>query len=71
MTGGNDQFLLPDPFVVEFIAVADEEGCFLAIQEDGIPVRVLARPGLGHSIDEAGLTAGGAFLAEAFAAASS
>jgi phospholipase/carboxylesterase len=34
----------------------------------GIPVRTLARPGLGHSIDEAGLRAGGAFLIEAFAA---
>lgn len=32
------------------------------LQANGVPVETLACPGLGHSIDEAGLTRGGAFL---------
>ncbi len=32
------------------------------LAELGVPVETLARPGLGHSIDEAGLTRGGEFL---------
>jgi phospholipase/carboxylesterase len=34
----------------------------------GVPVEVLTRPGLGHGIDEEGLTRGGQFLHQAFAA---
>jgi phospholipase/carboxylesterase len=56
-----------DP-VVPFESLAAAEA---GLAEAGIPVRALARPGLGHSIDEAGLAAGGAFLVEAFTAASS
>jgi phospholipase/carboxylesterase len=54
-----------DP-VVPFESLAAAEAGLAAA---GLPVRTLARPGLGHSIDEAGLKAGGRFLAEAFAAA--
>ncbi len=53
-----------DP-VVPFAAMAAARA---ALQAAGLPVETLARPGLGHSIDEVGLRRGGAFLAEAFAA---
>jgi phospholipase/carboxylesterase len=37
-----------------------------ALREVGVPVESVARPGLGHGIDETGLTRGGAFLEEIF-----
>jgi phospholipase/carboxylesterase len=40
-----------------------------ALTAAGLPVETLARPGLGHSIDEVGLSRGGTFLVDAFAAA--
>lgn len=40
-----------------------------ALEQAGVPVRTETRPGLPHAIDEVGLLRGGAFLAEAFAAA--
>jgi phospholipase/carboxylesterase len=36
------------------------------LRENGVPVEMLRRPGLGHGIDEVGLTRGGAFLQEVF-----
>src|SRR5262249_32741791 len=54
-----------DP-VVPFESLAAAEAGLAAA---GIPVRTIAGPGLGHSIDEVGLRSGGAFLVEAFAAA--
>ena len=33
---GNDQFLLPSPFVVEFVAVPDEKAQGLCHLEDGV-----------------------------------
>ena len=53
-----------DP-VVPFPAMAAAKAALTAA---GLPVETLARPGLGHSIDEVGLRRGGAFLVEAFAA---
>ena len=47
-----------DP-VVPFQALGAAETALKAL---GVPVESLVRPGLGHSIDEAGLRAGGAFL---------
>ncbi len=38
------------------------------LSELGVPVETLARPGLGHSIDEVGLTRGGEFLRRVLAA---
>jgi len=38
-----------------------------ALEAAGVPVQAMLRPGLGHSIDEEGLTAGGAFLRAALA----
>jgi phospholipase/carboxylesterase len=35
----------------------------------GVPVEILTRPGLGHGIDEEGLTRGGEFLHQAFSGA--
>jgi phospholipase/carboxylesterase len=49
-----------DP-IVPFQAMAAAAAGLKAV---GIPVETLARPGLPHSIDDAGLTAGGAFLAQ-------
>jgi phospholipase/carboxylesterase len=37
-----------------------------ALRENGVPVETIARAGLGHGIDEIGLTRGGAFLEEIF-----
>jgi phospholipase/carboxylesterase len=54
-----------DP-VVPFPAMAAAKAALTAA---GLPVETLARPGLGHSIDEVGLRRGGAFLVDAFAAA--
>ena len=54
-----------DP-VVPFSAMAAGAAALTAA---GLPVETLARPGLGHSIDEIGLSRGGAFLAAGFAAA--
>ena len=54
-----------DP-VVPFAAMAAAK---VALTAAGLPVETLARPGLGHSIDEVGLRRGGAFLVDAFAAA--
>ena len=54
-----------DP-VVPFPAMAAAQAALAAA---GLPVETLARPGLGHSIDEVGLRRGGAFLVAAFAAA--
>ena len=53
-----------DP-VVPFPAMAAAKAALTAA---GLPVETLARPGLGHSIDEVGLSRGGAFLVDAFAA---
>ncbi|MEX0696446.1 MAG: alpha/beta fold hydrolase [Dongiaceae bacterium] len=39
-----------------------------ALESAGLPVTAVACPGLAHGIDETGLTLGGRFLAEAFAA---
>ncbi|HLY56449.1 MAG TPA: dienelactone hydrolase family protein [Stellaceae bacterium] len=47
-----------DP-MLPFAAMADAEA---GLRAAGIPVETLARPGLGHSIDEAGLTAAARFL---------
>ena len=41
-----------------------------ALEAAGVPVERLLRPGLGHGIDEEGLSRGGAFLKKAFAGAS-
>jgi phospholipase/carboxylesterase len=38
-----------------------------ALMQAGVPVEAVYRPGLEHGIDEAGLAAGAAFLAKAFA----
>lgn len=54
-----------DP-VVPFPAMAAAKAALTAA---GLPVETLARPGLGHSIDEVGLSRGGKFLVDAFAAA--
>jgi phospholipase/carboxylesterase len=54
-----------DP-MIPFAAMAAARAALAAA---GLPVETLARPGLGHSIDEAGLRRGGAFLVDAFAAA--
>jgi phospholipase/carboxylesterase len=51
--------------VVPFPAMAAAKAALMAA---GLPVETLARPGLGHSIDEVGLSRGGAFLVDAFAA---
>jgi phospholipase/carboxylesterase len=56
-----------DP-VVPFPAMAAAKAALTAA---GLPVETLARPGLGHSIDEVGLSRGGAFLVDAFAASAS
>lgn len=53
-----------DP-VVPFQAM---DGAKSVLEQLGVPVAVIARPGLGHSIDETGLSAGGRFLIEAFRA---
>jgi phospholipase/carboxylesterase len=37
-----------------------------ALRENGVPVATVTRPGLGHGIDQIGLTRGGAFLQEIF-----
>jgi phospholipase/carboxylesterase len=52
--------------MIPFAAMAAARAALAAA---GLPVETLARPGLGHSIDEAGLRRGGAFLVDAFAAA--
>ncbi|MEX0759107.1 MAG: alpha/beta fold hydrolase [Tistlia sp.] len=52
-----------DP-VVPFGAL---EACEHGLRDLAVPVESLARPGLGHSIDEGGLRAAIAFLAERFA----
>jgi len=54
-----------DP-VVPFEALGAAERALRALD---VPVETLARPGLGHSIDEAGLHAGGAFLSQVLAPA--
>lgn len=46
--------------IVPFAALAEGEA---ALKAAGIPVTALARPRLGHSIDEVGLARGGQFLA--------
>jgi phospholipase/carboxylesterase len=47
--------------VVPFQSLAHGEA---ALAAHGVPVEILARPGLGHGIDEEGLTAGARFLKE-------
>ncbi|HUI21334.1 MAG TPA: dienelactone hydrolase family protein [Methylocella sp.] len=47
-----------DP-VVPFQSMACAKG---VLETAGIPVRAMARPGLGHAIDEAGMTLAGNFL---------
>lgn len=37
-----------------------------ALRENGVMVEAVRRPGLGHGIDQTGLSRGGAFLAEVF-----
>jgi phospholipase/carboxylesterase len=54
-----------DP-VVPFQALGAAEAALKAV---GVPVETMVRPGLGHSIDEVGLGAGGAFLQRVLAAA--
>jgi phospholipase/carboxylesterase len=52
-----------DP-VVPFVAMA---AASMALKAAGLAVETLARPGLPHSIDEAGLAAGGRFLSRMLA----
>ncbi|VTZ26413.1 Phospholipase [Methylocella tundrae] len=47
--------------IIPFASMAEARAVLEAL---GVPVAVLARPGLGHSIDEEGLIAGGSFLRE-------
>ncbi|HVJ43166.1 MAG TPA: prolyl oligopeptidase family serine peptidase [Dongiaceae bacterium] len=56
---------MADP-VVPFDAMAQAAG---SLKAQGVEVTTEARPGLPHSIDEAGLQKGGAFLRQHFAAA--
>jgi phospholipase/carboxylesterase len=49
--------------VVPFESLAHAEKALKAV---GVPVKTLARPGLGHSIDEQGLRLGGQMLTAAF-----
>jgi len=51
--------------IVPFESLAMAETSLKAL---GVPVETLTRPGLGHSIDEVGLTRGGEFLRRALAA---
>jgi len=51
--------------VVPFESLAHSKKALSALQ---VPVETLARPGLGHSIDEVGLTRGGDFLRRRLAA---
>ena len=44
-------------------------GARQALETAGVPVETLTCPGIGHSIDEAGLRRGGAFLSEALTGA--
>ncbi|PNG25887.1 alpha/beta hydrolase [Methylocella silvestris] len=52
--------------IVPFAAMAEARS---ALEREGVPVAVLARPRLGHAIDEAGLDAAGRFLRGALAPA--
>lgn len=45
--------------IVPFASMAEAKA---VLEAEGVPVTVLARPGLGHGIDEAGLAAAGSFL---------
>jgi phospholipase/carboxylesterase len=49
--------------IVPFASMAQAKAI---LEAEGVPVTALARPGLGHNIDEAGLAAAGAFLRAAF-----
>jgi len=49
------------------LPVEASHAAFVTLAAAGIPTILHTRPGLGHGIDEAGLSAGGAFLRAAFA----
>jgi phospholipase/carboxylesterase len=51
------------------IAHAEMAAAESALKAAGVPVETLSCPGIGHSIDEQGLTRGGRFLAEVLAPA--
>ena len=54
----------------EVVPVKALPAAVAALAAAGVKVEQLLRPGLGHGIDEEGLIRGGAFLRDAFAAAS-
>jgi|SRR5579875_1013087 phospholipase/carboxylesterase len=51
--------------VVPFASMASAKG---VLEAAGVKVRAVARPGLGHAIDEAGIALGGNFLCEVLGA---
>ena len=51
----------------EVVPTAATRATESALRAAGVPVEALYRPGLGHGIDEAGLSAGALFLQRAFA----
>jgi phospholipase/carboxylesterase len=53
----------------EVVPVHALSGAANGLKAAGVPVEILTRPGLGHGIDEEGLSRGGEFLHQAFGGA--
>jgi phospholipase/carboxylesterase len=68
---GHPPVLLVHGEADEVVPASRSKDAELALRKAGVPVQALYCPGLGHGIDEAGLSTGALFLQQAFAQASS
>jgi phospholipase/carboxylesterase len=68
---GHPPVLLVHGEADEVVPVSRSRDAEAALRAGGVPVQAVYCPGLGHGIDQAGLSAGALFLQQAFAQASS